>query len=311
MSAVAAGAEIATISLRGSTGLSLDECRQSGSQFAELVARSAVEYGVEPRALSVRTLLQLPRVARYNGCLRQRDLAAELRASAVSLRADQDAIAALIPVHSFPLQDLRFVEYRGPETAAIFGRLHYLRSARAGSRNFALIDPIHQLPITLCSVSPLEWAVVGRQLRGQFGLPIERVWDVSRVYSFDVAPSNAISFLLSKVRNEMRAPGSGCDLLTTAVDPNLGFSGSSYLAANWQRWMTISPRPYIYVDGRYMTPRQLKSTYGSTNLVTVRSQHGVTVEHSRAPLLDSMIFCSRMRGETEYLPPDRQRRVRR
>jgi hypothetical protein len=290
---------------------SLDDCRFAGSPFAELVARSAASHGVEPRALTVRTLLHLPRVAGHSGWLTRRQLDTELGNCAVGLRADHAGVLDLIPTDRYALQDLRFVSYDARNAARIFGHLHYLRSARSGSRNYALVDPLHGLPVTLCSVSPLEWSVVGRQLRSQFDLPAERVWDVSRVYSFDVAPSNAISFLLAKARTAIRQSDPAVELLTTAVDPNLGFTGSSYRAANWQRWMTIRPRPYLYLDGRYISPRRLRENYGTANLAKVGAYSGVIVEQSRAGLLDSTIFCCRLRGETEPVPLDAQRRLRR
>lgn len=290
---------------------SLDECRGADSPFAALVAQSAARHGVEPRALNVRTLLHLPRVAGHSGRLTRRQLDAELRNCAVGLRADQAEILDLMPTDEYALQDLRFVSYDAENAARIFGHLHYLRSARGGSKNYALVDPLHGLPVTLCSVSPLEWAVVGKQLRNQFGVAPDRVWDVSRVYSFDVAPGNAISFLLAKVRTALRQSEPQLELLTTAVDPNLGFTGSSYRAANWQRWMSISPRPYLYLDGCYISPRRLREDYGTANLTTVRTLSGAVVEQSRARLLDSAIFCCRLKGETEYLPVDAQRRLRR
>jgi hypothetical protein len=73
------------------------------------------------------------------------------------------------------------------------------------------------------------------QLHRQFGIPRERAWDVSRVYSVDVAPANAISFLLSKVRKYLRSDVLPVDLLVAAVDPNFGFTGCSYRASNWRQ----------------------------------------------------------------------------
>lgn len=285
--------------------LSLDDCRRPDSLFSELV-RDAARNGLEPRALTVRTLLQMPRVARPDGSVSRRQVLTELRRSADDLRADHAMIRRLVPTNRFPLQDLRFVEYDAVEAAAIFSNLHYLRSARDDSRNFALVDPVYGLPVSLCSVSPMEWMRVGRQIQSQFGTPIERIWDLSRVYSFDVAPANGISYLLAKVRNVIRTELPDVDLLTTAVDPNLGFTGSSYLAANWQRWMSVQARPYLYVDRRYASPRQLRQRFGTANLTELQVKHGVRVEQSRAKLLDSMIFCCRLRGETEFIAPHEQ-----
>lgn len=259
----------------------------------------------------MRTLLHLPRIARHNGSVSQRQIETELRFSGNGLRADQAEIKSLIPFRQFALQDLRFVEYESGRAAEVFSRLHYLRSARPGSRNFALVDPVDGLPVSLCSVSPLEWMRVGRQLNSQFGVPRERAWDISRVYSFDVAPKNAISYLLARVRTVFRIEMRDVDLLTTAVDPNLGFTGASYRSANWQHWMSIQARPYLYVDRRYASPRQLRERFGTANLVELKARPGVLVEQSRAKLLDSRIFCCRVRGETESVPLDDLRVLRR
>jgi hypothetical protein len=157
----------------------------------------------------------------------------------------------------------------------------------------------------------MTWSLVSRQLSKQFGVQAEQVWDVSRVYSFDGAPKNVISLLLAKVRKTLSLTEPGLELLTTAVDPNLGFTGSSYRAANWQRWMSIRPRPYLYLNGHYVSPRRLREDFGTANLSVVRTRSGAVVEQSRATLLDSAIFCCRLRGKTESVPLDEQRRLRR
>jgi hypothetical protein len=290
---------------------SLDGCRAADPAFTELVKLSAQRHQVEQRALTVRSLLHLPRVARDNGRLTRRQLDAELRSCAVGLRADQAAIADLLPERRYDLRDLRFGEYDAVGAARVFGSMHYLRSARSGSRNYALVDPLSGQPVTLCSVSALDWSLVGRQLSRQFGLSTDRVWDVSRVYSFEVAPANAISYLLGRVRSALRQSDAGIELLTTAVDPNLGFTGSSYRAANWERWMSIRPRPYLYLNGRYVSPRRLREDFGTANLGVVRTRSGAAVEQSRATLLDSAIFCCRLKKGTESVPLDEQRRLRR
>ncbi|MGW6275870.1 Mom family adenine methylcarbamoylation protein [Kribbella sp. NPDC055071] len=264
------------------------------------------------RALTVRTLLHLPRLARPDGTVAANQVRAELRRNAERLRRDQESIESLIPKDRYPLTDLEFVRLGGSQAHQIFSTLHYLRSARAGSINFALVDPVRRVPVTLCSVSPLEWVRVGRQLQSQFDVPVGAAWDVSRVYSFDVAPVNAISYLLSKVRQAIRREIPGVQLLTTAVDPNLGFGGASYRSSNWQQWMSIKARPYLYVDGVYTSPRQLRTTFGGANLAELRRIHRERrFEQSRAALLDSLIFCCRLRGETEQVAADEYRLLRR
>jgi len=147
------------------------------------------------------------------------------------------------------------------------------------------------------------------------------------VYSFDVAPTNSISYLLSKVRarirenppeisarplvSESRAGSTSAELLVTAVDPNLGFTGSSYRAANWQHWMSVQARPYVYHRRVYTSPRQLRTTFKTANLQALRQVEPGAFEISRAPLLDSMIFCCRVAGTTDPVPPEDRARLRR
>jgi len=291
----------------------LSDCRASGSLFAQLVSFAAREANVDPRALGVRTLLHLPRVATSSGWVTKTQIERELSHSARLLRKDVMAVRHLIPDSKFALQELVFAEDFDAVTASkLFSSLHYLRSARPGSRNFALVDPTRGRPVTICSVSPLEWKQVGNQIRTQFGIPRETTWDVARVYSCDVAPPNAISFLLARVRSSLGGSGGNIDLLVTAVDPNLGFTGSSYRAANWQQWLTVQPRPYLYHDRRYASPRQLKQRFGTSNLAELKAKHpSHRFERSRTRLLDSLIFCCRINGETEAVPVGSQRRLHR
>jgi hypothetical protein len=279
----------------------LSECRASAWQFTQLVSAAANEANVDPSALAVRALLHLPRVAKSNGWVAIRQIERELFHSARILRKDSDAAKHLLTDGKFALQELAFVEdFDLAASDKLFASLHYLRNApRSGSRNFALVDPEKGCPVAICSVSPLKWTLVGNYIRSEFGIPQEMILDMSRVYSCDVAPYNAVSFLLSKVR---RSLSGAIDLLITAVDPNLGFAGSSYRAAGWQLWLTVEPRPYLYCDRRYASPRQLRQRFGTANLDELKASYpGQRFEQRRAHLLDSLIFCCRTKSPTEAI----------
>jgi hypothetical protein len=300
--------------LRGAgLGLHLDECRDFtlGSRYRALVRETARRVEVEPGALALRVLLHLPRVASREGWVTRCQAQRELRISAKGLDADTRAARSQVTRKEFRLCDLIFEEIDSSRALPLLQSLHYLRSARDGSLYFALVDPIDGLPVTVCSLSPLEWKLVATQLSKQFAICPARVWDVSRVYSVDAAPRNAISSLLSKVRAHLRRSTKSADLLVTAVDPNLGFTGSSYRAANWQQWMTIRARPYVYENGRHVTPRRLREWFGTSNLGELRAKYPGRFEQSRVRLLDSMIFCSSINGETEAVPAQDRRRLRR
>jgi hypothetical protein len=266
---------------------------------------------VEPRALAVRVLLHLPRVASHSGWVTTRQAQRELRINAERLRSDVRAARSHLPLRKFPLRELAFEQIDSCRALPLLKSLHYLRSARQGSLYFALVDPIDRLPVSLCSVSPLEWKRVQNRITAQFAIPIGRVWDVSRVYSVDRAPPNAISLLLSRVRVHLRRNMHSTDLLITLVDPNLGFSGCSYRAANWQQWMTVSSRPYFYENSRHVTVRQLREQFGTSNLVELHAKYPGRFQQSRVRLLDSMIYCCSLKGETKVVPAQDRRRLNR
>jgi hypothetical protein len=292
--------------------LHLEECRDiSASLFGALVKQTARGQGVEPRALAVRALLHLPRVASHEGWVSTEQACGELRISAERLRSDAWAASRHLPDEMFPLRDLVFEKTDPSRALPVLGSLHYLRTPRPGSLYFALVDPVLRRPVSLCSISPLQWKCVAREIRVRFAIPPQRVWDVSRVYSVDHAPPNAISSLLSRVRLYVRQKLSFIDLLTTAVDPNLGFTGSSYRAANWQHWMTVKARPYLYERHRYVSPRQLLERYGTASLGELHRRYPGRFQKSTTRLLDSMIYCSSVNGATQAVPVQGIRRLHR
>jgi hypothetical protein len=284
--------------------LHLDECRRSSaaSSFGALVEETARREGVEPRALAVRALLHLPRVASHKGVVRRGHALREVIVSAERLRRDVRAARNHLPIGKFQLPELDFEVIDSSRALPILTSLHYLRGSRPDSLYFALVDPIERLPVSLCSMSPLQWKCVGKQLDAQFGIPQKAVWDVSRVYSIDSAPPNAISSLLSKLRIHIRRNMPSVELMVTAVDPNLGFTGVSYRAANWQQWMIVRARPYLYEKGHYVSPRQLREHYGTASLIDLQAKYPRRFQQSKARLLDTMIYCCSVNGETKAVP---------
>jgi hypothetical protein len=259
--------------------------------------------GVDQRDLRVRALLQLPRVASAAGLVTTRQIERELEVGAEELAGDMAAAKPWVPQEKFALHELRFTESADAVTAGkIFDHLHYLRNVRPGCEFFALVDPEHNLPVTICAVAPLEWKRVASWVGAQFNVAPGRVRDVARVFSCSTAPANAVSYLLARVRASL-ARRDAADLLTTAVDPNLGFTGASYRAANWQRWISIQPRPYLYLDRRYVSPRQLREQFGTANLAELTARNPAhRFEVSRARLRDSLIFGCHV-GAARDLPP--------
>lgn len=283
--------------------VTLEQCLADSPLFVSPLVAAAGAGQVDQRDLRVRSLLQLPRVATAAGSVTAGQIERELKYGAAQLSRDMAAARSWVPQEKFALHELRFTDSVDAVTAGkFFGHLHYLRNVRPGCEYFALVDPEHGLPVTICAVAPLEWKRVASWVRTQFDVDPGRVRDVARVFSCSTAPANAVSYLLARVRTCLARRGAA-DLLTTAVDPNLGFTGASYRAANWQRWISIQPRPYLYLDRRYVSPRQLRERFGTANLAELRvSFPGHRFESSRVRLRDSLIFGCHV-GSARALPP--------
>ncbi|MBM2619734.1 hypothetical protein JIG36_29920 [Actinoplanes sp. LDG1-06] len=292
--------------------ISLPDCVTSGDKrMSQMIDEAATSRVVNTRALHVRVLLQLPRIAESDGRMPARSVRAEVNWVAGQLADDVEKTTGRVSEGLRRLHRLSFAPVPAAQAAPIITHRHYLQSAREGSQYFALLDP-RGLPVSICSVSPLQWRRVAARIEANFGIPRERVWDVSRVFSCDDAPYGAISHLLARVRSWMRQNSFGVDLLTTAVDRNLGFSGGSYRAANWQHWFTVQPRPYLYHNRFYVSPRQLRRRFGSATIADLQKAHpDQTFEVSRIRLRESLIFCWRLRGETEFIPESERPRIRR
>jgi hypothetical protein len=277
----------------------LSDCLAPESDFRGLTELAAKEHDVEPRALAVRTLLHLPRLARSDGSVAVRPVEAELRRQAGRLLGDVRAVQPAAPLAFAPLSALNFGPVAPGQAQLVFSRLHYLRSWRPGSLNFGLLHPATGFPVALCSLSRYDWHMATCEIQAFAGMSKEQeIWDVSRVYCCDEAPQNVISFLLARVRDELRRSRPSVALLATRVDPNLGFTGASYRAANWQIAARMPRRPYLYLDGWYVSPRQLRDAFGTSNVTELRRMlPDGTLSRSRVPLRDSMIFCCRVSAE--------------
>lgn len=79
------------------------------------------------------------------------------------------------------------------------------------------------------------------------------------------------------------------DVVLTYVNPNVGFRGSSYLAANWVPFAE-EPVVYLYAGDRYVSERMIKAIGIERNPVGLLVGNQ-TVTVSRVPLLPLRIMA--------------------
>ena len=114
--------------------------------------------------------------------------------------------------------------------------------------------------VAICVSSPLDVDHLN-SLLSVVGRATQRARVLSRVFAFEGAPRNTISHLMSRAAQAERKLG--VTDWVSYVNPNMGFTGVSYIASGWHLLGEQPDTTYRYLDGRYITDRLLAAKFGS------------------------------------------------
>jgi hypothetical protein len=239
---------------------------------------------VPARALRLHALMQLPRIADELG-----------RAESTTARSELERLATELPaLHEWYRQPVTLASLRGPyvidEATArwVCERFHYLHSHRVESIAFGLVTSEGPVALAVISTNDVPFLDVLAKANG-----VKNPAILSRVFAFEGAPRNAISYLLARVARTV--PAMGHDGLLTYVNPNLGFTGVSYRASGWELVGEQPGTRYCYLDSHYITDRALSQRFGSRSPSEYLALLGDRFETSRLPLRPLEIFGRRCR----------------
>ena len=239
------------------------------------------------RPLLLKGLLELPRVADEHAVVRvsvAKRLLAEL-AEELPVKSEW----ALPDILSSP-RELRIHLLDFEVARDVMQQFHYLRSARTDGRAYGLRTHGGRL-VALCVSSPVDVEHLDELLESR-GRRSGSARVISRVFAFEGAPINSISYMLSRVGREERRRGI-TDFLTY-VNPNMGFTGSSYLASGWHLFGTENAIKYRYVDDRYVTDRELTARFGAHDDNAYQRLLGRRFAVSIMPLQPLLVFHNRL-----------------
>jgi hypothetical protein len=222
--------------------------------LSAVVEESSLKLDVDARDLRKQMLLHLPRLEADR--LFDRDM---LRHEAVRLGERLSSLQEGYREWSgrplIPALEKSKIEVRpcDPTIAQeIYRRFHYIGSSRSALIHIGLFDPLFpDIPFALAALSEMDVVELKKLL------PRDRGGDtlvLSRAFAFSWAPRNSISFLLGAVHAWVRENAAGVRDLITYLNPNLGFAGSSYAAANW-RPLLETPAQYLYLNDNYISYR--------------------------------------------------------
>lgn len=275
-------------------------------EVEEAVARVAASLEVDMASLRARV-----RIALYcPPADSDRDLQVTVAEQAHALRKGRDAIAPLFirsaDGHRVNVRDCRLSQLSAATGCLISSAAHYLQSARSGGSHFGLEDPRSNLLVAYASVNTLDWNVLFDAMSAISEAGTEQL-SLSRIYVSGVAPRNTISRLLALLVRHYSAAGRKA-AISTSVDPNLGFRGTSYRASNWPELFCVPHLGYLYVDGQFCTRRQLIRTFGSDNPGKLADLLGPRFTMSGPLASDTLVFATATNRSLRLAFQDRKTR---
>jgi hypothetical protein len=252
-----------------------------------IACAAARRHGVPPHEVFVRLLLHLPRDADARGMVESRLAARESERVARDLAAATDRYSAWQAPPAAGALDVGAIDLVSASEATarvVLERFHYLSSFRPGSEHLAgvLRDGDEERLVALLTISALDVPTIAARLPRN--VEPDRVAVLSRVFAFDWAPRNTLSFLMARAVRTLRNRAKPPRLLVTYLNPNVGFSGASYRAANWVLWARESGTRYAYLDGRYTSDRELLRRFGSTDADALDADRDGKLTFSKMPL---------------------------
>ena len=262
-----------------------------GSEILFVCSQAARDAGVDSRTLRARTLLHLPKIANHQSQISLLEARAEIaRIVSHRQRCEHRTESAQLSPVAQGLSSLHFDLINESSARTICTSLHYLGTYREGSIDFGLFKHGDYLPTAYCSISSVGFDSRRSGLAQKLRMEEDQIAILSRGYTSPHAPRNTVSYLLARVRRFLRRHSDKRRVLVTSVDSNLGFSGASYVAAGWKLLTTRTIPAYRYINGEFITDRQVFSRFNTLDSDTLHSVLGASYGESRCALNPRLIF---------------------
>ncbi len=219
-----------------------------------VVKEVAFATGVSERDLLKQCWLHLPRFSpnEIDDLQRVRAEGERLAERLRKLRAPFEHWEHQPRIESLEKASLHFALCGDQVARVIHERFHYIGSFREGRHLGLFPSEGGDVPLALLTVSPMDIRILDRLY--PTAEDRRRVLVVSRLFAFDWAPRNSVSYLMGQTFRWIHAELPFVDTLLTYLNPNLGFTGASYQASNWSKFVEV-PARYAYLAGNYITGR--------------------------------------------------------
>lgn len=237
---------------------------------ADAVALASRRFGIDPLAIEQQLRLHLPSCSEQSVVLSPDSTVADVLYR-LGPRFDQIRRALARQRELNGLQEypagtsgrsaIGFLALGAGEVAADIGefvqdKLHYLHAPRADTLlHFGAFTPSGEFPVGYLAVAPCDRDYIIDALSQWLGSAVkrDRVLVVSRSWTAPRSPHGLVSWLYARARATLRARE--VDFLVTALNPMLGFDGSSLRASGFVPFATSAVAYGYDANGLYVTRR--------------------------------------------------------
>lgn len=258
----------------------------------QIVTDVSNDYKINSRDLKLRLLLYMPRLFQDEFLPSVQEFTNECnRLGAYIKGLISPYIEWANPPSDIPQSPLeaRFSQISENEAFIIHKHFHYLASFRKESIHLGLRTLPDDRLIALASLSQFDLSQILDNMPQ--GVDQSQVMVLSRVFAFGWAPKNTISHLLHHVYQWVAQERSEIRMLITYLNPNLGLTGASYKASNWIQFGQECCTRYVYIDGYYITDRELIQRYGTADVFSLKNRLGSSLEYTTLELTPLLLFA--------------------
>lgn len=197
------------------------------------------------------------------------------------------------------VDELDFVPLDEERAKVFHEHFHYVGSFRPGI-HYALIHPASRKVACMGSVAEFDLHHAAEKI--PVCLKSESVAVASRFFAFRWAPKNCFSFFWKRMARHLRATYR-TELLMSFINPNIGFVGSSHLAAQWSLFALEEGPQYLYVDGNYRTARQLMREFKISSISALQNVMGTRLEFSTMAMHPLRLYAKPLSRRARHAIP--------
>lgn len=270
------------------------DVKQQADLVGTIVPVVAREHGVDTRDLLMRVKMHVPRFS-DDEMRKEALITNEIKRLARQISESREGLECLFDLPCLDRLDaynLKLEEIDESLARTISEKFHYIGSFRQRTKHLGLnlyTELGKKRLMGMISLSPFDLHHCLSELPPE--VTADTVLVLSRVFAFAWTPRNTVSYMIGRGFKWIMRNLPHIRMLVTYLNPNVGFTGTTYEATNWVLFGLETNTRYLYLDGNYVTDRFLQETCGSCAISELKRILGNRISVSIQPLLPLRLYA--------------------